>query len=354
MECAVKNNKMHTLVTDEKIYPTYKVAKLAIALGKQGISAEDLLAGTAISQSELSSNSARISRRQVIGAYRNAVRLSKDSSIGLSAGSHLGLIDYGLYGYALISSATLQSALEFAIKYHQMATPTVRMELLIDDEEKTAAFRMQDLLDIPDLYVFNLELQFSLVFSLFKEMAGNHFRFSKILAAFPQPPHHQAYREIFECAARFGNTTNDLVFDIHWLDRPLARSNPITAATARELCDQFFMQMNKSTGIARDVYTIITKDLCSYNNIETVAGMLNVSPRTLRRKLADQGTTFRQLHNDVRMQLAIEFLKNSNMSTDEVADRLGFSDAANFRHAFKRWTKKTTSEFRRSSRTTSS
>ncbi len=338
------------MVMDEKIYPTYKVAKLATVLGEQGVATNNLLNGTNISVDELTSNSARISRRQVISAYRNAVNLSNDPAIGLIAGGRLGLTDHGLYGYALISSATLRSALEFAIKYHQMAAPTVRMELLMDPEHGSAAIRMQDLLDVPDLYVFNLELQFSLVSSLFKEMAGEGFRYSRIFAAYPRPAHHAVYKNIFECDLTHAAPSNDLVFDLQWLDRPLARANPITAATTRELCDQFLLQMNTSTGIARDVYAIITKDLRAYNNIEAVADMLHVSPRTLRRKLADQGTTFRQLHNEVRMNIAIEFLKNSNMSTDEVADRLGFSDAANFRHAFKKWTNRTTSEFRRTSR----
>lgn len=335
------------MTIDEKIYPTYKIARLASVLSEHGIPPGKLLEGLGIAETELSSSSARVSRRQVIAAYRNAVRLSPNPAIGLIAGHRLGLTDYGIYGYALISSATLRKALEFSIKYHQMATPTVRMNLRISEDSGEAAFLMQDLLNVPDIYRFNLELQFSLVFSLFKEMAGEAFRFRTIKAAFPRPVHAQAFAELFECEIRFDEPENTLVFDLDWLDQPLTRANPITEATTREICDRLLLQMHTDTGIAHSVYSAIMKDPRVFNTIELVAEHLRISPRTLRRRLALQGTTFRQLHNEVRMQLAIEFLRSSNMSTDEVADRLGFSDAANFRHAFKKWTKRTTGEYRR-------
>ena len=71
-----------------------------------------------------------------------------------------------------------------------------------------------------------------------------------------------------------------------------------------------------------------------------------MSSRTLRRKLALQDKTYQQILTEVRKQLAIQFLRNSTFSAEEIADRLGFTDAANFRHAFKKWTGKSTSEYR--------
>jgi len=331
---------------DEKIYPTYKLAKLANLLNEQGVSTEQLLSDTGIDIKDLSSNSARVSRRQVVHAYKNVITLSKKTDIGLWAGNSLCLTDYGVYGYALISSATLRKALEFSIKYHQMATPTVRMSLIIEEDKDQAIFRMEDMLEIRQLYQFNVEMQLSLVFSLFKDMAGRQFRFKEVQASFSQPDHIATYEQIFECPVSFDQPHNDLIFDIKWLDTPLVRANEITAATTRELCDQVLLEMKTRVGMAHRVYEVITKNLRDHSNIERVADEMFMSSRTLRRKLAAQGTSFQVILNDVRQQLAIEFLRNTDMSTEEIADRLGFSDAANFRHAFKKWTNKTTSEFR--------
>ena len=91
---------------------------------------------------------------------------------------------------------------------------------------------------------------------------------------------------------------------------------------------------------------MITEDLRHFNKIEAVAERLNMSSRTLRRRLALQDKTYQQILTEVRKQLAIQFLRNSKFSSEEIADRLGFTDAANFRHAFKKWTGKNTSEYR--------
>lgn len=334
-----------SLPGDERVYPTYKIARLASLLARQGISATELTKGTGIDPSELQSAATRISRRQLIHAYRNASQLSHSPTLALEAGRALGLTDYGIYGYGLISSATLRQALEFSINYHQMATPTVRMSLFLD-EDSVAVFRMEDRLDVRELYRFNIEMQFGIVSSLFSEMVGDDFRFQTIKAAFTKPRYFKAYHDMFECEVKFSTRHNDMCFDASWLERPLHRANPITAATIRKLCDQFLVEMRTRGGIVSDVYTTITKDLRTYTDVETVADAMHMSPRTLSRKLENQGTTFKAILNEVRKQLAIEFLKNTRMSTDEIADRLGFSDSANFRHAFKRWTQRTTGYYR--------
>lgn len=332
---------------DAKIYPTYKIAKIFSILQEQGISAGEFLEGTNLSEDDINSNSTRISHRQLIQAYKNATRLSNDPAISLRTGNLLCITDYGLYGYALISSATLREALVFSINYHQMATPTVKMSLHVDKENSIASFRMEDRIKVPELYQFNLEVQFGLVFSLFKDMAGRDFRFSEIWAKFPMVKHTDVYTEIFECPVKFEQPFNDLRFHIDWLDRPLTRANPITAQTAKELCDDVILKMATTGGIAHEAFIIMSQNINDFGNIETMADHFNMSSRTLRRKLANQGTSFQNILSDVRKKLSIEYLRDTALSIDEIADRLGYSDATNFRHAFKKWTGRTAGDYRR-------
>jgi len=74
-----------------------------------------------------------------------------------------------------------------------------------------------------------------------------------------------------------------------------------------------------------------------FPDIETVAAQMAISSRTLRRRLLAEGSSFQQLLDEVRHQLALDYLRRTRMSTEDIAAALGFSDAANFRHAFKRW-----------------
>ena len=77
-----------------------------------------------------------------------------------------------------------------------------------------------------------------------------------------------------------------------------------------------------------------------------MADRLSIHPRALRRRLEAEGTSYRDLLAEVRARLAIEYLRQTAMTNEEIASRLGYSDAANFRHAFARWTGKSPSEFR--------
>jgi AraC-like DNA-binding protein len=77
-----------------------------------------------------------------------------------------------------------------------------------------------------------------------------------------------------------------------------------------------------------------------------IAGHLNMSARTLRRKLREENTSFRRLADDLRMQMAIKYLRDTDLTVKDIAEVLGFSEAANFRHAFRRWTKAAPHQFR--------
>jgi len=332
---------------DEQIYPTYKVAVLASVLAEQGVATNELLEGTGIDPASIHSSATRISRRQLVATYRNAVRLSTSKGVGLEAGERLRLSEYGMYGYALVSSANLKEALELSIKYHQLATPTVRMSLEIDDDDTVASFVMEDVLELEELIPFNLELQFSLVLSLFKDMVGEEFSFQEIRATYRDPGYSAEYATLFGCPILFEQSRNELRFDEWWLGKNLVHSNPITAEHTREVCRQILLEMKSREGVASKVNELLSADIRANSDIETVAKHLNMTSRTLRRKLSAQGTSFQELLCDVRTQFAIAYLKETGISIDDIADRLGFSDAANFRHAFKRWTGHSPGHFRR-------
>ena len=94
--------------------------------------------------------------------------------------------------------------------------------------------------------------------------------------------------------------------------------------------------------------------VCSHlgrpTSLEDVARNLNMSARTLRRKLREENTSFRQLVDELRQDFALRYLRDTDLTVEDIAETLGFSDAANFRHAFRRWTNASPHEFRNASR----
>ena len=97
--------------------------------------------------------------------------------------------------------------------------------------------------------------------------------------------------------------------------------------------------------------SLIARDLAGGDaSIDQVAKALSLSPRTLGRRLEEEGTTFKDVREDLRRRLALQYVGGQDLGLSEIAFLLGFSDAAAFHRAFKRWTGQTPLEYRRSKR----
>ena len=331
---------------DDPIYPLYKVAVVATVLSELGVEPRALLVDTDIEPNQLDSADVRISRRQLLQAYRNAVRLSPVPDLGLRVGRRLHVGEYGMYGYALMSSRTLGDALAFAIKYHQLATPTVRMSLFQADDEDIAIFRMDDITHDETVLEFNLSVQFALVLSLFEDMLGENFAFTEVRCSLAEPGHASSYRSVLGCEVSFDCNYDELRFDEWWLSKTLRRANPITANMLEKTCDELLSNMLSKDDIVSQVATAVTEILEDGPGIDEVARKLNMSARTLRRRLTEKDASYQQILQDVRCQIAIAYLRDTHMTVEDIAGRVGFTDSANFRHAFKRWTGQPPSHFR--------
>lgn len=335
-----------TAADPSRAFPPAKLRKLVQFVARQQGSIEKVLDGTAIDTESLEQKDFRISLEQLAQAYRNACRLAGDSPWAIKFGRELGLTDYGFYGYALICSPTLRKALEFAIKYHRLAAPTVFMQFDPLVGPGQCALRVEDRLRDPELYLFNIEIQFGLMFSLFRDSVGPNFRFHRVSLRYPQPPHHAALREALECPIDFQADTNSLYFDETLLDAPLRRANLATWQATREICDGLLERTLSHLSVKQAVYEAMTSDTVRLRRIDDVAAVLGLSQRTLRRRLSDEHTSFRQIRGEILGALAKEFVANTQMTADEIAERLGFSDASSFCKAFGKWTGLGMNEFR--------
>jgi AraC-like DNA-binding protein len=136
------------------------------------------------------------------------------------------------------------------------------------------------------------------------------------------------------------------VFDSRWLDEVPKFGNRTTYSAVVDICEDLLADMTRRTGIAGRVRRILLQDIANGPTLDAIAALLGTTTRTVRRQLAQQQTSFRELVHEVRSQVAIKYLRQTELTNEDIASALGFADAANFRHAFRRWTGKTPSEFR--------
>ena len=332
---------------DDRIHRLYKVGVLVESLAAAGVPAADGLAGSGIDAAALGDASALVSLRQLLTVYANVQRLSPDPGLALRSGMRIHITHFGMYGYALLASTSARQAIDFAIKYRALASPLIGLRFGLDSGE--AVWSFEDVLGLgPDssLFRFVFEFQLGTQLALHRDLLGATLAPARVRTSFSAPPHADLYCELLGCRVEFGAGVNELRFDSAWLGHPLAFANPITAAVVEQTCDRLLAEMHHASGLAGRVAALLLQAPGRFLDIELVSERLHLTSRTLRRRLQLEGTSYQQVLDSVRRQLAIDYLRDTGMSTEDIATSLGFSDAANFRHAFKRWTGRSTGSYR--------
>jgi AraC-like DNA-binding protein len=342
---------MITAGSDEKIYPVVKIATIVDALAAEGVSPVDALRGVELSQNEISSPATLVSLNQVIECYRNAAKLSRDPHFGFRAGLKFHVSTYGMYGFAILSSTNFRRTMRFAMDYHQLATPLTNISF--QEESRYAAWTISPIphpwIDAP-LYKFLVEHQFGVIISLLRDVMGLAFAAQEFHVTYNPSDDATAYSTVFEGEVLFGRPQNKLVFDTAWLDSAPKLGNEITYSAILKLCDELIEELQLRIGVIGKVREILLGDLTSPPSLDSVADRLHMTQRTLRRKLREEHTSFRKVVDELRMFVAVKYLRDTKLTTEDIAYALGFSDAANFRHAFRRWTKCAPVDFRDSSK----
>jgi AraC-like DNA-binding protein len=164
---------------------------------------------------------------------------------------------------------------------------------------------------------------------------------------FPEPAYMRRFEHLVAGRIRFEQPANQLVFDAAGLDLPIVMADPAALRLAREQCERELTALGFGAGTGARVGGLLAREGGGFRSLEEVAALLHVSPRTLKRRLAAEGTAFSELLEAQRRERAL-LLLSSELPLEHVAERVGYSDMSNFTRAFRRWTGATPGAFRRS------
>ncbi len=309
------------------------LTQLAIS---RGISCDSWFAGSGLTRQQLNDPALRVSYRQARSVIRRALQATGEGGLGLATGRMETLGSFGLLGLAMMTSATLGDAMKVGIEHHRVSGSLmdVSFELVGPREVALAVWpRFNDAPMLP----FLCEELFASSLAIARQLLGDHFCPLRLEVTYTQPAHVQDYIDNFRCELLFGARFNRIVLDMAWLELPLATHNPLTAQQALALCSQ-----QHSSGAQQEIVASVERLLRSHlrqqPRLPDVARMLNMSERSLRRRLAEGGRIFREIHDRVRAERALELLHGGTLSVAEIGLEIGFSDPREFRRAFKRWT----------------
>ncbi len=320
-------------------FPPNKLLYLMQMGDALGIDSRAWFAGLALTRAQLADPALRVSYRQASVFVRRALQALSVPGAGLRIGSEGTIGGFGLLGLAMMTSRTLGEAMMAGIAHHKICGCLLELNIETLSEREVALVAWPRFGDT-ELLPFFCEELFASCVMIARELVSADLRPTRLELAYPEPAYAGNYQDVFGCEARFGAAQCRMVIDTQWLSRLLPGHNPLTAKQALALCAQ---QMTPDGGephqeIVAAVERLLRSQLRDQPRLQDVAKTLNLSERSLRRKLAESGRIFREIHDRVRAERALELLQAGALSVAEIGSEIGFSDPREFRRAFKRWT----------------
>jgi AraC-like DNA-binding protein len=234
------------------------------------------------------------------------------------------------------------------VKYHGLATPVISFSWREDGEFVSWIFDDHLVAEqSKELRRFLLEQQLAQHTTHIRDVLGQSSPAPLSASApYPAPKHVALYRKYLGCDCSFNQPVSKLAYPRTMLGLTPPMAHGLSFRILQQTCERILTEANNSTGIAAKVYEIVASTPGHCPTMEFVANRLATSVRTLHRQLRAEKSSFTQVSDDVRCSLAKEYLQTTKLSTEDLAELLGFGDAANFRHAFRRWTGTTPTKFR--------
>ena len=303
---------------------------------ERGADRERLLRDTGIEAAALADPSAEIRPSQELALVRNILAdLGDPAGLGLDAGARYHLSTYGIWGFALLTSPTLGAVAEVVERYLALSYAFVRFHFR---QQQDALYVVLDDQAIPeDVRQFFLERDFAAWANAMREIHPGGIVPRGVSFRFERPVHAARFAPLCGVEPRFGAAENAVCLDPDVLQLPLPQGNPVMARLCLEQCRHLLGRRQSRGGFAGRVRDRLFQMAGGMPGLDAVAGELHLSPRSLRRHLEAEGTSYRALCDEVLETLAEELLTTANMKLEEVATRLGYAEPASFIHAFKRW-----------------
>lgn len=300
-----------------------------------GLGLSECLCGTGIAPQLLITPSAEVTAAQELELVRNIVTALGDPwGLGIEAGVRTHITTYGVFGLAVMSSPTMRSATEVAMRYFSLMTSFSRAWHVYNDEELWLYVDDQDVpanlrgflgeRDVAALLT-NWALVFGVAPPVLRGEIGGGYR-ERLLPML----------EEFEIPSTDATGPHLAIFDATGMDAPMPQASPLTALFFEEQCADLLQRRGLRHGLSGSVRELLMHRLNGRLAQEDVAASLHMSLRTMRRRLAEEGTSYRQLCVETYGNLAEELLA-TGLTVEDVAFRMGYSGAPSFSTAFKQW-----------------
>jgi AraC-like DNA-binding protein len=289
----------------------------------------------------------RIEADKLDAILRLAIPLIRDPAFGLQAARCWHPSNLGVLGHAWLSSSTLRTGLMRMSRYSRLVGERAITE--IEESRQGVKVRFWAKRGNPAVVAVAavlVDVAMALLLDMCRMNAGAALRPVAASLRRGRPEDVDAYERFFGCPIRFSAEENAFVLSAKDADRSLPSSNKQLAAVFDRMLTEELARLDKSDVIARCRATVLENLPAGEGSAKEAARQLHMSPRTLQRKLAEAQTTYVQLVDDTRKDLALRYIEDPRRSITDITFSLGFSQPSAFTRAFRRWTGLAPSEYR--------
>ena len=267
--------------------------------------------------------------------WAEAMEATEDPCLGLVAGQHCRPTTMQILGFAWLASTTLERAMERWARYHRVASTAAAVEWR--EEEDYRVYRLRAAVGLQNMPVVLGEAGLAAILTMCRRASYPDLAPVWVRLRRPDPGHHSRYVDFFRCPVSFSQPENAIALRMEDLERPLPAGNLDLARGADRLLDRMIAEVDEGETTSR-VRELLVQHLSSGRLTEAkVASRLNRSTSSLQRDLRAEGTTFRQLLEGTRRDMAERLLTSESRSIGQTAFMLGYSDQSTFTRAFRRW-----------------
>ncbi|RJO69485.1 AraC family transcriptional regulator [Nocardia panacis] len=300
-----------------------------------GLGRTDCLRDTGIDPILLETPGAEIPASQEISLARNIVTaLGDEYGLGIEAGTRTRITTLGIFALAVMSSPTQRAAIEVAMRYFSLMTSFARAWHRYEGDEMLLYL---DDRDVPrEVRGFLLERDVSALLTNWLLVFGAPPPVKRAEIAAGLRERIRPALEDFAIPNSEGVGPHLAVFDTTQIDGPMPHASPLTALLFDERCAELLERRGMRQGVAGAVRQILMHRMNGRITQQDVAATMHMSLRTMRRRLADEGTSYRRLCAQTFGSLAEELL-STGLTVEDVAYRMGYSGAPSFSNAFKQW-----------------
>lgn len=315
---------------------------------RRAIDVERLISGAGLDRRLISDPDARLGSEQMFAVWGEAQKEVRDEIIGLRVAE---LVPFGAYkalDYLLMASPTLRQAIEKSVRYFHLANGGADLHLC-GAHAGRASLELHHA-GVPREHIRrSVEYTFSVLLARFRLATGVHLRPVEVHFTFKAPPAVHDYYRIFQAPVRFGQPVNRIIFDDDSLDLAHPGADPSLCELIEFHAQRVLVRLpGGDDDFLAQVRRVLNAALRSGDaKVSAVARELAMSERSLQRRLNAHGTSFREVLDEVRSELALRLLGQNEVDVREVAFLLGFSEPSAFYRAFRRWTGRTPATYRK-------